>query len=502
MSQKVHTEFTSNPDQLLAAYKKIQAEQEKTIENLKQHRAHSEHTHNAVVEHLHEEFNSIKRGAAEYLTLKAALELVNVEYERKRELEKSAAEAQMTYFPRLQAFLRQQVNLTKEGREAIAHQAEGISIRTGFKQEEVLAAGSKVHHASPNLSPQQQLEMVDIAGRTAPSDVEAMQELAESIAGVGRITGRGAKESLGTLLSAGKVSGIDADEMRKLVAPRAVAGETFGASFEDTAGLIGALRSQTGGKQPLNTASKLAVDIEAAAQKVLGRRKDLTTFDERLDAIRADPRLQKKFLKEGNFEDTDLGAVKSLLDSGGDVSKEYARMRAGILHGKAAEDLAQAEIDRISKDPTGIANRAAETLKTSQQRQELENPSEALAGALSPEAVDKSLAIAGEGGLPWAVRRMRSSVRNFFGEDWADIQMDEIRGAIDQLRDVDPEFPEAGPRGTASREDLAKADELERTLSKMVALQQEALDFEKKRAEREEANARRSPLLIHDGHEN
>jgi hypothetical protein len=350
--------FTADDKELLASYQKLQRENEKLKSKIGAVGQESKKASQDQSSGLEQTVASLGRAAAGYLSVSAALKLVNSELQRKRELEKESAGAQIDLAGSQQRFLTNLGFVDKKTRTDALAEIEAISKRTGVKANLISAGASDAVSARGPVSIKGALNSVEAAAMVASNAPDQLASLSGGILDVAGMTGltgdNDAKKNLGFLMGIGslaRVTSLQAISQNLVPGMKGVRG--FGDSAQQAGALLATMTTEMADATGA-TSGTAAISLAEQLEKFLPK---LGSTTERMKALQADPKLRDKFLKKASFEKKAVIPVRNLLTAGSPAAKLLEANTAGVL----APEQAEAALDKwLAEVGTVDAQRNAE----------------------------------------------------------------------------------------------------------------------------------------------
>jgi len=511
---QVHTEFTSDSDDLMRAYKKQAEAQAKELENLKQVASASKaayeeaskqlklvtnqqdklaKAHDTEIAKLRQVANvskesaekskaaydelkkkmkevgdeqekafgaglvgKITTAAAGYITLSTALQAVNGELQRKRDLEKGASEA---FSDVAEAHRASMVNLgpvsDAERARAMAFSKQ-TSVETGIPLRDVYMAESEAFSARGDLKPEEAQQAVRVAGRVT-KDPSGLTALSAGLMDVPALTGTtDPMQNLGFLTAVQSFSRTKRNEsISQFMVPAAIGVQAHGGSAQDAMALITAIGNSS--KDPEGRVSSTAA-LQLAKQ--LGKMFPDKSTAEAIGVLQNDPKMAKRFLDKASFEAKPEPFIRDMiLNKDSPTARDYARIQRDLPTPTEAGKQGQALIAAIGRETVQTVDTAKRSGDRSIEMGNLSNPRGALTGNINAD-IDKLMSQSGEGYIGGVGRNFSAWLHESLGgEDRNDIQMRDLRKRVRELRRGTPLI--GGGEAPASQERLDAAKVLD-----------------------------------------
>lgn len=315
--------------------------------------------------------------AAGYLSVAAALALVNTALERKNQLERAAADKQFDMATKQREALINLGTATKQERSEILGGVAGISKRTGVKQGDLMAALPGLTSAQGALTTQQMMSALEMAARIAPHNAETMGELALGLENTASLTGsKDMTENMGFQLGIGRGTQIkNLGDINKYLIRGAIGVKGFGGSATDAAAIVSTLTStmkdtegrlsQTAGISMAQQLAEFMPEKDRYKTDEKGRRKleargtGLTDTASRIKALQSDPNLRDQFMAKASFEHQAFIPIQDMLTAGTEAAGILETRKKEIPLGDAArgiagEFLGTLERDKLQRDAQSV----------------------------------------------------------------------------------------------------------------------------------------------------
>lgn len=426
--------------------------------------------------------------AAGALSVRAALRLVNQEYELMLQRQKNAADFQTGLVGTQRAAIR---NLGDADIRLLSQTLPGIGQATGADLRGLYEAASGVLSARGQISGKEAIGQLGAVARLDPSLAPSeMQSLAGASLDIRKAFGGTAEQAIGAMLASQSTARVEeTGQFARNVVPALIGLKNFGTEFREASAMVAAITQESAdveGARSGTAAITFAKQIAQATAAVKTLEGKGTT--ERIDwLISGDPAAEKirqrllgsidaEARKAGRDERGELTseakqfmAVTGLLTPGSAGRKAYETALAATPEIGEAEKQYQRQFD-LQKELGGAqrVGRMRELFRGMQQSVE-SDPDEGAAGA-AREDIGKLLDQAGTfgaAGLPtsWARRaeRMEFGIRSRFGVSPEEIIADQLRARAESAELL--EISDPGLYGfDAQRVKLfrEKADELDR----------------------------------------
>jgi hypothetical protein len=283
--------------------------------------------------------------AGTYLSVQSAIALVTREYqnmtqaqERARKATMSVAEAQRD------ALINLGANSPQE-RDKFVKDIEQMSARTGVSMKDLYLRASTAMSARGNLSVDQAMSAVETSARFLPGNTEAGTTMAGSSLDLMKIMkGRGVEitpeQAMGYLMAIGQTARVvDPEKLARNLAPSLASGMASGASERGSGALWSALTGSMVdpfGEKARTVMDKLPRQLaeflpesttydERPGQPRTVKRKGtgMKTMEERIEALRKNPKLLAQFMASEEIEPAAKTHVEQILSGKGAAAQAY-----------------------------------------------------------------------------------------------------------------------------------------------------------------------------------
>ena len=496
----VRTTFTSDDREIQKALDAMTRQMQKLREENAKLRGESKRSSDEFKLGAESALGAIGRMAAGYLTVQAALQAVNTELERKRRLEKEAADAQVDYATAEQQLLNNLATATREETRQALDAVGRISRQEGIAPAQVALALSNAVSARGNLPVESAIQAVELSSRVAGLDAGSSQVLAGAILDAAAATGQtDAQQNLGYILGiAANARLTDLGGVGRNLVPATAALRSFGDDPRQAAALAAAATFPFGDASGEKTRTAI-INFGQDLQKFLP---ELGSTAERIALLQNDEAQREKFLKGATFEAFAAEPLKNLLrDRQSSFAQNFARLlrEPGLVPENAAANAAEL-IAKQSGSAAIAAARSRGALQSFETLGQLGNVEGGRAGVLREQLFQTLEQSGGLGpldrfGLNYVLAQ--SDILDLLGiggEGVESIFQGEVGRRIRQLRNPTVE-------GTV-RPRAPTAQETE-TANRLEELQQQLLDINRQQLEAQrttEQNPRR-PVAVGDGGE-
>ena len=310
-----------------------------------------------------------------------AMQKVTEEIRTQIRLQEQQSQRQITLNQARQDLLRNLAGVSQGDRRAALETTAGIAAETGVAQKFIFqAAASAVSASGGAVDPA--LAAVRQSARFLADRPEAIAGFAGSLLDLSKVTGTtDALVNQGLLTQVGALSRVVDPQAQAQNIPRSLIGQqAFGSTGQGAAALFAALttgsgdiRGATSGPAALALAEQLrrfgtiedldefATDRQRQEKEEERRLKaplqGLTTTQQRIAALQADPDLAQAFLGQASFEKVALGPIEQLLlNTSSQVAQEFAKNLRAIPGNAELAALARQSIAGRRDDPLeGVA---------------------------------------------------------------------------------------------------------------------------------------------------
>lgn len=312
---------------------------------------------------------SALQAASGYLSVAAALGLVNAALSDKIALEKASSDKQQEMANKQREALINLGTATKQERSEILGGLAGISKRTGVKQGDLMAALPGLTSAQGALSTPQMMSALEMAARVAPHNAETMGELALGLENTASLTGsKDMQENMGFQLGIGRGTQIkNLGDINKYLIRGAIGVKGFGGSATDAAAIVSTLTStmkDTEGRLSQTAGISLAQQLaefmpekdrfttdERGRKKLEARGTGLTDTASRIAAMQSDANLRDQFMAKASFEHQAFIPIQQMLTGGTEGAGILESRKKDIQLGAAAKATAADFMATVENEP-------------------------------------------------------------------------------------------------------------------------------------------------------
>lgn len=303
---RVKTEFTSDPTQVVKALERMQRE---TIK-LREDNARLRDEYRNGKQTLGGMFGEGIAGAAKFTaglaSVHTAVSAIRAEYDNLIQRQGKAAGVQVPLAAvQTQAFQNLGGDPEITSPEELVALVNQVIDETHALPRVAWQAMSDALSARGDKSARDAADAVTAAIRLSPGTPEQLPILAGAALDVGKAAGVDSEQALGFMLGIGSKSRVtNLEALASNIAPGALDVMKFGDDMGSAGALVATISqgvNDTQGAVSRTTAVSLAQQLERFFQKTLGR-DDLTSTEQRIGAIQADPELRRLFMEGGTFQ--------------------------------------------------------------------------------------------------------------------------------------------------------------------------------------------------------
>lgn len=320
---KVVTTFISDDDDMLASIAKMNAE----IDKLKENANNSARTGGAGFSDM---AASVAKATAAIGAGFAALKIFNRELEHKNQLEAQSLSMQKGTAGSEREFAMNLGLVSDADRAKAFAGMTRIGRKTGVNVDDLYAVGAAGLSASGgNLD--KMLEATELAAKTAPGNVQTMDELASAMLHLEKATGSSdLKKNLTFLIGLGQVSPVkDWAQLSTNLTPGAIGVSGYGGTAAETGSLLATLSNAMGDTRG-DQAKTAGIALAEALEKF---KPDLGSTADRIAAMQAagESEVDRFFNTPGiSFEKVAKVPIRRLLTAGTNEAKMFAENTATL----------------------------------------------------------------------------------------------------------------------------------------------------------------------------
>jgi hypothetical protein len=355
-------------DKMNAAMEKLRQENQKLAEE-------SQEGQKKTKSAIEESVKSLATMAAGYVSVQAALRLVNSERERELELNKQALDAQeklagpqAKYFANLPAGIDRKVAESR-----ISDMASQLRV----SQESIYSSMNEARPTASRLSLEQQMAALGQAARLHPG--EQMGGVQSAIQSIMEQSNFSATDAAGFLQRLGQRSGSGLDDAAQRLLPTIAQMES--GTIQERGAIAAAISADPkfAGERGQRLASTLSVGLaqqlekefpeenrytfEGGRKRLAAKGTGLTSVESRLEFLQAHPELQAKFFAEAGFGARESAAAHELIAGGPLADSVRANLKA----------FATASAPDTSLDSSNFTQANAATSRSIEQQKERAN---------------------------------------------------------------------------------------------------------------------------------
>lgn len=301
--------------------------------------------------------NGAANAIAAYVSLQAAIQVVNRSLQDKIDLENKSAQAQTRVADSQRGFLINLGLVSKAEQEAANARIQQISKATGASVGSLYASAGAAVSARGDLSINQALDAVAVAARVQPRNAGEQTAVAGGLLDLATLTGSAdAKVNLGILAGVGSQARItNLQALSQNLVPGAINVASRGGTPQEALALVSTITSQlkdatgaTSATAGIQLANQLAAFLPESdtfknetrngrtVRTVNRRGTGLSSTFQRIEALQNDDLLREQFLGSASFEQKAGSAIEQLLTKGSPLAQLLTSNAAGLPSNAAA----------------------------------------------------------------------------------------------------------------------------------------------------------------------
>lgn len=333
MSEELKWVVTADDKDIIAAFKRMQKELENAKQKMKELGDTGEKAGKKQASAVDSSIASLGKMAAGWVSVQAAIQLANAEYQNYLDRQKEAAKETISTADAQIKFFRNMGNVSAEESRKIQAQVKAIAESVNAPAKNIYAVATKSISSAGKLSREEMFNNVAMAARLAPESLAEQESLATALGGTSRLTGSAdPRINAGLLLQVGEQAPIpNMAGLASTLVPGAKGVAGFGGKSTDALALGStlAMAAEDTTGAPTGTAM-----IALASQ--LSKFSKGKSADEAIAQLQANPAMRDKFLKGASFEKRFEIPVRDILTGGSETANLYAANKGKLNLGTAA----------------------------------------------------------------------------------------------------------------------------------------------------------------------